>query len=472
MSLSVMPGNGEMSFLVSRWIFLRALGLICLAAFISLWFQIKGLIGSSGILPVNSYLQAVQGSIGASRFWLCPTVFWFNGSDQALQVVCALGTAAALALTVGVAPIPALILIWILYLSLCVGGQDFMWFQWDVLLLETCFLAIFLAPPELWPGIGKESVVPTLARWLMWWLLFRLMFESGVVKLTSGDPNWRQLTALNYHYFTQPLPTWIGWYAQHLPAWFQRLSVVVTYIIEMGLPFLIFAGRPFRIVACVGFVFLNVLILLTGNYNFFNLLTIALSLFLLDDAVWHRLLPDVLWRAWGTGAVNHSPIGTLHVVLTVLVAVLFVGVGVLQVWSCLMPRQPTVDRLENQLNVIRSFRSLNSYGLFRVMTTSRPEIVIEGSNDGRTWKAYEFKDKPGDPHRPPRFVEPHQPRLDWQMWFAALNSFRNERWLQYLLMRLFEGKPDVIGLLRVNPFPHDPPLSPNATLRIRIHLNS
>lgn len=448
----------DVSWVLSRWVFLRALGLISLMAFISFWVQAKGLIGSAGILPLGAYLQDVRDQLGPARFWRCPTVFWLNSSDAALQTVCAAGVAASLMLTAGLAPFFALLAIWVLYLSITFAGQEFMSFQWDMLLIETCFVALFLAPMGWWPGLGRETAIPSAARFLVWWLLFRLMFESGVVKLSSGDATWRELTALNYHYFSQPLPTWIGWYAHHLPGWFQRLSVAVTYGIEIGLPALIFAGRPLRLAAGAGFVLLNALILLTGNYTFFNLLAIALSLFLVDDRLWARVLPDRWLHVAGYEAgAGGTPAGDLRLVVTVAVAVLFAVVGLMQVLTAIVPRQRALARAEYRLNVLRPLCSLNGYGLFRVMTTRRLEIEVEGSLDGREWRAYVFKYKPGNPLERPRFVEPHQPRLDWQMWFAALGSYDDNVWFQWFLGALLEGRRDVTGLLRRDPFPDRPP---------------
>ncbi len=449
--------DGAAGCLLSRWIFLRALGLICLVAFVSFWIQAKGLVGSAGILPMGQYLQAARDQLGPLRFWRCPTVFWLSSSDAAIHVVCAVGVVASLMLMMGLAPVPALIALWALYLSISVAGQAFMSFQWDTLLIETCFLAIFLAPPQWLPGLAREGLAPRAAQFLLWWLLFRLMFESGAVKLTSGDMTWRNLTALDYHYFSQPLPTWIGWYAYHLPPWFNRLSILVVYAIEIGLPLLIFAGPGPRLAACCGIILLNVLILITGNYTFFNLLAIALSLFLVGDAAWARVLPEKFLNAAGYAAGNHPPAGTVHVALTLVVALLFAVVGILQVLSSIAPRDRSLRLAEYRLNVLGSLRTLNGYGLFRVMTTRRLEIEIEGSNDGHRWLPYEFRYKPDDPGRRPGFVEPHQPRLDWQMWFAALSSFEEEAWFQQFLLAVLEGRQDALALLRTNPFPDAPP---------------
>jgi len=437
--------EGRASYDITRWLFLRALGVIYLIAFLSLWVQIRGLIGSQGILPAAEYLQALKGYLGPERYRLVPTVFWLGASDGALHVVCAIGVVCALLVIANIAPVPGLVVLWALYLSLSAVGRDFLAFQWDVLLLETGFLAIFLA------GRGPPSPI---VLWLVWWLLFRLTFQSGLVKLTWDDPTWHDLTALDYHFYTQPLPTWTAWYAQQLPALLKKAALIVMYAIEVGAPLLIFGTRDMRLVACAGTVLLQVLIMLTGNYNFFNLLTIALAATLVDDGGWARVLPARFTQGF---VLSEGTAGTaMGAVRGVLVAVLLV-LSCIKFWDNLSPRTSVPGALAHLANWTDPFRSVNSYGLFRVMTISRHEIVIEGSDDGETWRPYEFKYKPGDPARRPGFVEPHQPRLDWQMWFAALERMSTTPWFEPLAARLLEGSPAVLDLFATNPFPAAPP---------------
>lgn len=446
------------TYTLSRWVFLRALGVIFLIAFVSLWVQIKGLIGSQGILPARELLAAAQAQLGGERYRILPTVFWLGASDTALQAACALGAACAVLLIADVAPAPMLVLLWLLYLSLTVVGRDFLSFQWDVLLLETAVLALFLAPWRLLPA-RSETAVPALGLLLLWWLVFRLTFASGVVKLTWGDATWHNLTALDYHYWTQPLPTWTAWYMSHFPEGFKRASVVLTYVLEIGFPLLLFGPRTLRLVGCAGIVLMQVMIFTTGNYNFFNLLTLALAGLLLDDRAWSRILPDPLVR-WvaGPGPVALEARG-LGLVGTVLALVLFV-LATVRFAQTLTPRGGGFGAL----SWLESFRSINGYGLFRVMTTTRREIVVQGSDDGTTWRSYEFRYKPGDPLHRPGFIEPHQPRLDWQMWFASLAPYEVTYWFQDFLTKLLQGSPPVLGLLRTNPFPDHAPKYVRAVL--------
>lgn len=452
------------AYLLSRWLFLRLLGVIFLIAFLSLWVQVKGLIGSDGILPVKDFLSVLRSYAGAERYRLFPTVFWWNASDAALQMACAVGVLCSLLLLVGVAPLWSLIILGAAYLSLTVAGQDFLSFQWDILLLEVGFAAIFLAPTGLLPGLARESAVPPLTLFLLLWILFRLLFESGVVKLTSGDPAWRDLTVLRYHYETQPLPTPLSWYMHWLPMGFQKVSVLFMYAVELALPFLLFGPVPLRIAACVGIAVLQLLIMATGNYTFFNLLTIAPALLAIPDRVWLRMLPSALVRFIGYGAVA-PPVPLPWAGIIAAVAAVLVLVGGKQLIETAFPQASFPGFVGVLEEWLQPFRSVNSYGLFRVMTRERPEIIVEGSDDGKTWLPYAFPAKAGDVDAAPRFVAPHQPRLDWQMWFAALGSYRSEPpvvsyvepWFQQFLLRLLQGSPDVLALLKTNPFPAKPP---------------
>ena len=444
------------TFYLSRWLFLRALGCIYLIAFLSLWVQIHGLVGSNGILPADQYFGAVRQQIGTERYYLLPTLFWLNPSDACLHLLCAGGVVLSLALIAGFLPTVALAGLWILYLSLVTVGQDFLSFQWDVLLLEAGFLAIFFAPLRIRDAFTRVSETSGAFLWLLRWLLFRLMFASGFVKLVS-DEVWRNLTALNFHYETQPLPTWIGWYVHQFPDGLHKVSVIGMFAVELVVPFLIFAPRRLRTVGCIGLVGLQILIILTGNYCFFNLLTIALCLLLIDDVAWKGLLSKRFMPNFQS--VGGSPHRYRRACIAVVATLLFVLSGIR--FSGQLFRDVSL------LDVawIRPFRSVNTYGLFADMTESRPEIIVEGSNDRITWETYQFRWKPGDLKAAPKWVAPHQPRLDWQMWFAALRgSYRNTPWFAHFIEALLQGKPEVLQLLAENPFPEEPPRYVRAVL--------
>ena len=423
-------------------LFVRLLGIIYLIAFASIGTQVIGLIGSEGILPAGDFLERVHASIGVDGYWRAPTLFWISSSNLALMSVVAAGGVLSLSLILGFLQRVAVILLFVLYLSLVTAGQVFMAYQWDILLLEVGFLAIFLSLP------GPAVV------FLFRCLLFRFMFLSGAVKLLSGDATWRNFTALNFHYETQPLPTWTSWYMHQLPEWFQKGSVAMTLAIELAIPFLIFAPRRLRLFAAVCLGGLNLLVFLTGNFTFFNLLAIALCLFLLDDADIRRWLPGRIIQLLTQRQVLERSVLLRNGALTIL-ATFLIFVGVSQMVGTFSGGLPPGSK--TLVRWVAPFHVANSYGLFAVMTTTRPEIRIQGSNDGQTWKDYEFKYKPGRLLQRPRWVAPHQPRLDWQMWFAALGTYRQNPWFINFAERLLLGSEPVLKLLDNNPFPEEPP---------------
>ena len=449
------------TYYLTRWLFLRALGVVYLVAFVSLWTQISGLIGHNGILPADQLMPAASRQcdalgIGLGRFHLMPTLCWLNASNGFLDFQCAAGTVLAILLVAGIAPVPCLFLLWLIYLSLATVGLDFLGFQWDNLLLETGFLAIFFAPLQLLPRHSREAPPSRAVLWLLRLLLFKLIFSSGCVKLMSGDPTWHNLTALTFHYQTQPLPTWIGWYASQLPLWFQKFSCAAMFVIELGAPFLIFAPRRIRFIGAAAVAFLQVLILLTGNYTFFNWLTLALCLLLLDDIILTRFIPAT-FRARLTVQDSQFPPRRWPRPLLGALTIVILSASGFQLAATLGCRSPLLAPFGWIAGQLAPFRSVNNYGLFAAMTTNRREIIVEGSNDGVKWLPYEFKYKPGDVNRRPAFVAPFQPRLDWQMWFAALGDVRQNPWFVNFCERLLQGSPDVLALLEKNPFPDKPP---------------
>ncbi len=418
-----------LSYSKVEWLFLRILAAIYFTAFVSLAVQEAGLAGSRGILPVGRFLDAARQALGPRAYWMIPNVFWMAHSDFILRATCWLGAALAAVLFFGFVERIALVCLYLLYLSWCAAGQDFLSFQWDMLLLEAGFLAVFL-------GSSKWMI------FLFRCLLFRLMFLSGAVKLMSHDAAWRNLNALSFHYMTQPLPTPVAWYMYQLPLGFQRFSTAAVLLVELVAPFFIFAPRPWRHTAAAFLVGLQCLIFVTGNYTFFNLLTIGLCVFLFDDARLARFrLP--------ARRVRVKPAAVAIVAALVLFLSASELVEVFLGWS----PQP----IRSVLGLAAPYGIANTYGLFAVMTTSRPEIVVQGSSDGATWLDYQFPYKPGDLKKAPRWVAPYQPRLDWQMWFAALSGYRGALWFGNFMVRLLEGSPDVNALLAKNPFPAAPP---------------
>ena len=419
------------------FLFLRLLGLIYLSAFVSFAVQAQGLIGSRGVLPLSELVADLAARLGPQRFFLAPMLFWINDSDAAIQAVYWAGVALSLLLVAGLLPRLSLVLLYALYLSLFYAGGAFMTFQWDTFLLETGFVALLM------------SFAPTPGVWLSRWLLFRFLFMSGAVKLLSGDPNWWNLSALSYHFLTQPLPTPPAWYAARLPPELLKFATGATFFIELVLPFLIFCPRRLRFVSAFGILLLQSCILITGNYNWFNLQTMLLCLPLFDDAAMRKILPRSLVHLVQLRAGNATPRRATKVAVNALAA-LIVFCSLAQMDERFGGAPPKAAQAID--GFIEPLRIVSTYGLFAVMTTKRNEIVIEGSYDGVAWREYEFRYKPGDVARRPPWNIPHQPRLDWQMWFAALEDPSYLPWFSRFLERLLENEPAVTALLKSNPF--------------------
>ena len=423
------------------FVFLRVMGLIYLSAFVSFAVQAVGLIGSHGILPIAELAQLIGSHAGIERFYAMPMLFWISASDLAIRLVCWVGAGFSLLLVFNVLPRLSLLALYVLYLSLLYAGQTFMSFQWDTFLLEAGFLSLLL------------SFAPTPGIWLLRWLLFRFMFMSGVVKLLSGDPHWWDLSALSYHFFTQPLPTALAWYAAHLSTTVLRVATGGLFFVELVLPFLIFCPRRLRFCAAFGILLLQSCILITGNYNWFNLQTMLLCLLLFDDAALQKCLPRRLVQVLSRRAPRRSSKAAAIVVGVWGLVLAFVSL--VQMDERFGGSPPAALRALEQL--IEPMRMVSSYGLFAVMTTERNEIIIEGSNDGVEWREYGFLYKPGDVARRPPWNIPHQPRLDWQMWFAALDDPRRVNWFPHFLERLLQNEPTVTALLAKNPFAEKAP---------------
>jgi hypothetical protein len=444
----------EASFATGTRLFVGTVGLSNAVAFASIWAQWRGLIGPAGILPAGEFLTAARQQLGARAWFELPSLCWVFGTGHFIVILCVLGIGLSALLLAGFAPAVCLGLIWVFHLSLVSVGQIFYDFQWDALLLESTLIAVWLVPWTLGRASGPHDP-PRLARYLSWWLLFRLMFLSGMVKLTSGDPTWRNLTALTFHYQTQPLPSPIAWYFQQFPEWFQKASCFVMFAVELLAPLCIPGPRLVRHAAMVALISLQVIIAITGNYAYFNVLSIGLCFACLDDTWWERS------RRWiRARALADTPAGPSRKPRATLLrwfAAFSVGVTFFETAATLSrgaAASPLVRAVET---VVGPSRSFNDYGLFAVMTTERPELVFQGSDDGNDWREYGFPYKPGDLARRPRWVAPYQPRLDWQLWFAALDSPDNNPWVGTVCERILENDRDVLGLFSVNPFPSRAP---------------
>ncbi|XP_076297580.1 lipase maturation factor 2 [Lasioglossum baleicum] len=546
----------------TRNLFLRGICSIYLFAFLSFYIQIPGLYGDNGILPARTQMDLKNRAPLLHKLKQKPTLLWFApylglNLEYMLDVISLSGVVLSFLGFISQRVCITLVfaLLWMLYYSLYQIGQTFMWFQWDVLLLEAGFLCILVAP--FWHSqhgkVNKPSDAVTF--WIIRWLLFRLMFSSGVVKLTSGCPIWWKLDALSVHFESQCIPTPLAWYAHHLPTWFLRLTTVYVNVSELVIPFLFFfPNRKVRIIAFYTQMFLQINIIATGNYNFFNFLTICLSISLLDDQFFYKKKPKndsyslvkylsttlciliyavilyetyiyynleitdnwtiqsnigftqeqfdhILFRAMpvsiyigeaslditAVNAIINSLIsvkGVRNKITTTLITGLYTvavcsifALSIVPYASLHQSHNATVPtRLRQIQGKVEHLRLVNSYGLFRRMTgeDGRPEVIIEGSNSVEgPWKEYEFLYKPGNVNNSLPFVAPHQPRLDWQMWFAALGTYHQNPWLMSLAYRLLSGQPEVLALMNnvENPFRDKPPKYIKASL-YRYHYTS
>ncbi len=471
--------HGAPDHQISRWLFLRALGLIYFSAFYSLIFQIKGLIGPQGILPAGQYLTAVARGLGPLRFWFAPTVLWFSSGSHMLMALCWVGMLASLLAVANVWPRMMLAVCFICFLSFVSAAGDFSGYQSDGMLLEAGFISLFFAPRGFLPGWGKASLPARASLFLLLWEWFRIYFESGVVKLASGDPQWRHLTAMDQYYQNGPLPTWIGWYVEHLPHWFQACTVVATLALELVLVWMFFLPRRWRIVCFFIVTPWQIVVILTANYTFLNYLVLVLGFLLLDDRFLARFVPSPWrssFRALSAADENHAsqtpdddaPVSILspcvvparpkprsfHSFTVALTTVMLAWIFYASAQPMLRMFWRGVPLPQGPVTALEPFRIANQYGLFAVMTPHRYEIEFQGSDDGRAWVAYPFRYKPQDTSKAPGIYAPYQPRFDWNLWFASLGS-----WAQYPIVprtevQLLRNDSDVLALFAGNPF-HD-----------------
>ena len=492
--------HGAFNRLIPRWLFLRALGCIYFSAFFSLVFQIRGLIGPEGILPANEYLRAVAHSLGYSRgLWFAPTLLWLASGPHMLAALCWVGMGASLLLVLNVWPRGMLGICFVCFLSFVSAAQDFSGYQSDGMLLEAGFIALFFSPPGFRPGMGMAAPPSRASLFLLQWEWFRIYFESGVAKIIGGDPEWRNFTAMDEYYQNGPLPTWIGWYIEHLPHWFHASTVFATLALELALVWMLFLPRRWRI-ACFFIVTPWELgVIFTANYTFLNYLVLALGFLLLDDRFVRQFLPQ-RWKGFfvasaTTGSEGNptaseasepdkereasaeptrpehsrwqSSIGSLRQqvkilklsFVSVVLSWIFYATAVELIWMFWALPLPTAP-----VEALEPFRIANRYGLFGIMTRGRYEIEFQGSEDGKTWVAYPFRYKPQDPNTRPGIYAPYQPRFDWNLWFASLGSWREYPIVPSTEVRLLSNDNDVLVLFEKNPFPHEPPRQVRAVI--------
>lgn len=439
--------NTADNYQLASGLFLKLLAIIYFAAFFSLGIQITGLVGANGILPVNDLLDYLYQNNGALAWLYKPTLFWFESSDFALQGAAVLGCIASLLLFIGYKPVWSLLVLFILYLSLFHAGQTFLMFQWDTLLLEAGFLAMFLS--------GGPS---HLLIFLFHWLLFRLRFMSGVSKLSSDDPSWSSLTTLNYYFETQPLAHAGAWYFHQLPEWMLQGGVLLIFFSELIVPFFIFLSRKFRLFAAAFTIVIQLLIIASSNHNWINLLTIVLCLFLLDDNILRKILPRPVQALIALRSeVKDQQKKTAKRRYPQLLLAMLIIISSASSFTAMLTNGSIAGSLASSTVLVRLWGLGHMFHIFPTMQTQRHELQIEGSYDAKEWKAYVFKYKPGPLERKPPFIVPHQPRLDWMIWFVPPRHADMRYWFDQFLFRLQQGSAEVLALLEYNPFPDKPP---------------
>ena len=479
--------HGASDRLIPRWLFLRWLGFIYFSAFYSLIFQIRGLIGPEGILPASDYLDAVAHSLGHVRFWYAPTLLWFSSGPHMLVGLCWAGMVGSILLVLNIWPRGALAVCFLCFLSFVSAAGDFSGYQSDGMLLEAGFITLFFAPPGFRPRFSAAHPSSRASLFLLQWEWFRIYFESGLVKIVSGDPQWRNMTAMDEYYQNGPLPTWIGWYLQHLPHWFHASTAYATLALELGLVWMLFLPRRWRILCFFLVTSWQIGIILTANYTFLNYLVLALGFLLLDDRLLLSLVPQ-RWKPYllnqlkadrideirpnDSGEVvppslkvhrssSHPQLAALKFSLTgLMLGWIFYSTTVQMIWII----WPSFKLPTTPIEALDPFRIANRYGLFAVMTRGRYEIEFQGSEDGQRWEAYPFRYKPQDPRQPPGIYAPYQPRFDWNLWFASLGSWREYPIVLSTEIQLLSNDPDVLALFAGNPFAHAPPTQVRAVL--------
>jgi hypothetical protein len=494
--------HGMPDRLIPRWIFLRALALIYFSAFYSLLFQIKGLIGPQGILSARQFLAAVARSLGAKGYWYAPSLFWFSTSSHMLMAVMWIGLAASVVAFFNLWPRLCFFICFVCFLSFVTTSGVFSGYQSDGMLLEAGFLALFFVPGGLRPGWGASSLPSRASMFLLQWEWFRIYFESGLVKLLSGDPEWRHFTAMDQYYQNGPLPTWVGWYVQHLPHWFQAATAGATLVMELGLVLMLFFPRRVRLICFFIVTPWEIGVILTANYTFLNYLVLSLGFLLLDDKLLRRFVPKHFEPPAPAIAAEAEPAGEAP--LSILAApearaasasesdagkdaptrrtwrrrlgghLRALGLAFTVVMLVWIAYDTTAELIGLPLHgvpvptaplvALSPFRIANQYGLFAVMTRGRYEIEFQGSNDGENWIAYPFRYKPQALNQPPGIYAPYQPRFEWNLWFASLGNWQQNNIVPLTEEHLLVNGPDVLALFKSNPFPQMPPRYVRAVL--------
>ena len=461
------------SYWLTRFVILRLLGFTYLFAFLSAALQIVPLVGRDGLLPAHSYLARVADQIGSpwAGFLRLPSLFWIDVSDPAMLSLAWIGVALSFVVLCGYANAIIMVALWALYFSFVSIGQDWYGYGWEIQLLETGALAVFLCP-LLDARPFPRRPPPFLAILLMRWLAFRIMLGAGLIKI-RGDACWRDLTCLVHHYETQPIPNPISRVYHFMPLWFHKGGALFNHVVELVAPWFVFGPRLARRVAGVLMLIFQAILISSGNLSFLNYLTIVPALATLDDDLLRRVLPRWLTRRAERAAAESAPApspapgpASALAAARARVPARLIPVAAYALVVALLSLNPMFNLLSARQVMNTSFDRLhlvNTYGAFGSVGDIRREIVFEGTRDDpptaqTEWKEYDFWCKPGTPTRRPCSIAPFQPRLDWQIWFAAMSRPERYPWTLHLVWKLLQNDARTLSLLGPNPFPDTPPL--------------
>ena len=449
-----LPADTRPGYWLTRWLILRLLGVVYAVAFLVAIQQIIPLIGSDGLTPVGIYLHRIHDALGSTGagFMRLPSLFWFTHSDSALLIVAWIGFLCSCVVIAGYANSILLTILWLLYMSFVNAGQEWYGYGWEIQLLETGFLAIFLCPlvdPRPFPKRPPPMPIITLFRWL----IFRIMLGSGLIKV-RGDQIWRNSTALYYHFETQPMPGPLSRWFHFLPRALLRFGVWYNWLAELVAPWFAFWPRPGRHIAGVIMVVLQLILILSGNLSFLNWLTVIPALACFDDGFWGLIFPRRLVQKAKSAAAISEPARPMTVTVWVVTAIIAL-LSIQPAFNMLSPNQ-VMNTSYDPLNLV------NTYGAFGSVGTERLNVVFEGTedsvpDDNALWKAYPYKGLPVAPDKRPPQVAPYHLRFDWQMWFAAMSTPDEYPWTLTLISKLLRNDREALSLFAGNPFPAKPP---------------
>ena len=440
------------TYWITRFVFLRLLGFIYFIAFLSLANQAIPLIGENGLLPAKNFLNTFHFDNKFDAFINLPTLFWFHISDNLILFLGLIGLILSFIVMIGFANVPIMFILWIIYMSFVYVGQIFYSYGWEIQLIETGFLAIFLCPlldirpfPKYAPS--KQVI------WLLRWLTFRIYLGAGLIKL-RGDSCWRNLTCLYYHYETQPIPNPLSPYFHFMPKWFHKFGVLWNHFIELIVPWFVFYPQIARYIAGILLISFQFILILSGNLSFLNWITILPSIACFDDNFFRKILPKWITQKAEIASSKQVKYKYQNIIAWILVIVV--------AWLSI----PVVQNLVSSRQIMNtSFTRIplvNTYGALGSVGKERYELILEGTDEEiitpqTKWKEYEFKGKPGNVYGKLPIIAPYQPRIDWQIWFAAMQRPEHNPWLIHLIWKLLDNDKDALSLLANNPFPDKPP---------------